>query len=86
MRKRGLIAKIANSLDTKDKCFAKGGGRENEAPDWWKEKFGKDKNSKGEMPTANAATEKSTESMNYSFLIGDVDDIALAPPIFTMKP
>ena len=62
---------------TKDKCFAKGGGRENEAPDWWKEKFGKDKNSKGKMPTANAATEESTESVNYLFLVDDVDDIAL---------
>jgi hypothetical protein len=61
---------------TKDKCFAKGGGRENEAPDWWKEKFGKDKNSKGKTPTANAATEESIESANYSFLADD-DVIAL---------
>ncbi len=62
---------------TKEKCFAKGGGREHEAPDWWKEKFGKDKNSKGKMLTANAATEESTESVNYSFLIDNVNDIVL---------
>jgi len=62
---------------TKPKCFAKGGGRQNEAPEWWKNKFGKDKNLKGKTPTANAPTEESTESANYSFLVDDIDDIAL---------
>jgi hypothetical protein len=26
----------------KENCFVKGGGKEGEAPDWWKKKFGKD--------------------------------------------
>ena len=47
---------------TKENCFAKGGGKESEAPDWWKKKFGKDE-SKG---TATNAVDKEEE--NFAFL------------------
>ena len=46
---------------TKENCFAKGGGKEGEAPDWWKKKFGKDE-SKG---TAANAVEKEEESVAF---------------------
>ena len=61
-------------------CFAPGGGKEGEAPEWWKKKFGsekgKEKETKGK--TANVAEEKEKESTeeNYAFLI-DTDNIAL---------
>ena len=47
---------------TKENCFAKGGGKEGKAPDWWKKKFGKDE-SKG---TAANVVEK--EEQNVAFL------------------
>jgi Reverse transcriptase (RNA-dependent DNA polymerase)/gag-polypeptide of LTR copia-type/GAG-pre-integrase domain len=46
---------------TKENCFAKGGGKESEAPDWWKKKFRKDE-SKG---TAANAAEKEEESVAF---------------------
>lgn len=46
---------------TKEQCFAKGGGKESEAPDWWKKKFGKDK-SKG---TAANATKEDEEEFAF---------------------
>ena len=64
---------------TDEDCFAPGGGKEKEAPEWWKKKFGKgkEKESKGKSPAANVAEDKepNTEE-NYAFLI-DSDDVAL---------
>ena len=39
---------------TKDQCWEKGGGKEGQAPDWWKKK-------KGNKPSANVAENKSPE-------------------------
>ena len=47
---------------TKENCFVKGGGKEGEAPDWWKKKFGKDES----KCTAANAVEKEEE--NFAFL------------------
>jgi hypothetical protein len=64
---------------TSDKCFAPGGGREKEAPEWWKEKYGKGKQAKlkGKSLAANVAEDKeSNMEENYAFLI-DSEDVAL---------
>ncbi len=64
---------------TEDNCFALGGGKESEAPDWWKERFGKGKKSesKGKSSSANVAEDKKPDAEeDYAFLI-DSDDIAL---------
>ena len=45
-----------------DQCYEKGGGKEAEAPDWWKEK--KKQSAKGK--SANAAVEKSDDNSNDS--------------------
>ena len=45
----------------KENCFAKGGGKESEAPEWWKKKFRKDE-SKG---TAANAADKEEESVAF---------------------
>ena len=46
---------------TKENCFAKGGGKDSEAPEWWKKKFRKDE-SKG---TAANAADKEDESVAF---------------------
>ena len=52
---------------TKDSCFSKGGGKEHEAPDWWKQKqAAKAKEPKKE--TANAA-ESSSKSENHAYIV-----------------
>ena len=64
---------------TEDNCFALGGGKESEATDWWKERFGKGKKSesKGKSSSANVAEDKKPDAEeDYAFLI-DSDDIAL---------
>ena len=51
---------------TKESCFSKGGGKEHEAPDWWKQKqAAKAKEPKKE--TANAA-ESSSKSENHAYI------------------
>ncbi|KAF9537563.1 hypothetical protein CPC08DRAFT_824701 [Agrocybe pediades] len=42
-------------------CFAEGGGKEKEAPEWWKKKFGKDKGT----VSANVAEQS---EVNHSFI------------------
>ncbi|TFK38537.1 hypothetical protein BDQ12DRAFT_577994, partial [Crucibulum laeve] len=43
----------------KGDCFAKGGGKENEAPDWWKKK----------TKSANVADKNESDNKNYAFLV-----------------
>jgi len=53
----------------KETCFAKGGGQENDIPDWWKEKQAT-REKKGMDKTANAASKESTKDKddNYALL------------------
>ncbi|KAG5637731.1 hypothetical protein DXG03_004385, partial [Asterophora parasitica] len=72
---------------TQDQCFAEGGGKAGEAPDWWVKKNGKSKG-KGKDKSANT-TKKSQDDANnenYAFLIltdslSDVDYPNVAPAI-----
>ena len=60
-------------------CFAPGGGKEEEAPEWWKKRFGGGKGKEKELnsKTAHVAEEKeSNDEANYTFLI-DTNNIAL---------
>ena len=57
---------------TEDNCFAKGGGKADQAPDWWKErqekaKANKGKGSKGSKESAQAACSHKEEE-NFVFL------------------
>jgi len=64
---------------TNSDCFALGGGKEEEAPEWWKKRFGrgKGKEKESKSKTAHVAEEKeSNDEANYAFLI-DTDNIAL---------
>ena len=64
---------------TEDDCFAPGAGKEQEAPEWWKKRFGggKGKEKESKSKTAHVAEEKeSTDEENYAFLV-DNDNIAL---------
>ncbi|TFK59447.1 hypothetical protein BDN72DRAFT_905840 [Pluteus cervinus] len=55
----------------KEACFAKGGGKEGSAPDWWKKKI-------GDSSSTNV-TDRKDEKQDYAFLAGsdDVDDVSL---------
>jgi len=60
-------------------CFAPGGGKEEEAPEWWKKRFsgGKGKEKELKSKTAHIAEEKeSNDKANCAFLI-DIDHTAL---------
>ena len=59
---------------TKDQCWEKGGGKEGQAPDWWKKK-----NSKGDKNNANSAEDKSDEPEDYAMFASTLpdDDTAL---------
>ena len=64
---------------TEDSCFAPGGGKEQEAPEWWKKRFGSEKGKEKETKskTAHVAEEeRSNDEENYAFLV-DTDNIAL---------
>ncbi|KAF8804227.1 hypothetical protein BYT27DRAFT_7107843, partial [Phlegmacium glaucopus] len=65
---------------TDDNCFEKGGGKEHEAPDWWKEKKKKSQATKGK--SANVVNEKSNivddESDNYAMLTYNLPDNSTA--------
>lgn len=63
---------------TDENCFAPGGGKEKEAPEWWKKKFGDEKGKEKEMKgkTANVAEEKESTEENYAFLI-DTENLVL---------
>ena len=50
---------------TRENCFAKGGGKESEAPDWWKKKFGKDE-SKSTAANAADADEEAVAFLTYT--------------------
>ena len=49
---------------TKDKCWEKGGGKEGQAPDWWK----KSKDKKASANSAEAKTDEKDEPENYAML------------------
>ena len=59
---------------TKDQCWEKGGGKEGQAPDWWKKK-----NSKGDKNNANSAEDKFDEPEDYAMFASTLpdDDTAL---------
>ena len=61
---------------TDESCFAPGGGKEKEAPEWWKKKFGGEKGKEKETKNASVAEEKESTEENYAFLI-DTDNVAL---------
>jgi len=61
---------------THDNCFAKGGGKEHEAPDWWKQKQeAKSKLKETKKETANAATSSSSKcNKNHAYItVGPTD-------------
>jgi len=62
---------------TNDNCFAKGGGKEHEAPDWWKQKQeAKSKETKKE--TANTATSSSSKCENHAYVtVGPTDFVPI---------
>ena len=61
---------------TSENCFAKGGGKEHQAPDWWKQKQeAKGKETK-KMESANAAAESSSKPENHAYLtVGLTDSV-----------
>src|SRR5271168_3495880 len=63
---------------TKESCFAKGGGKESEAPNWWKKKFQKDE-SKSTADADEEAVAFLTYSENFALVItSDFREEALA--------
>ena len=54
---------------TKDQCWEKGGGKEGQAPDWWK-----NKTSKGNKNNANSAEEKPDEPEDYAMFASILPD------------
>jgi hypothetical protein len=55
---------------TKENCFAKGGGKADQAPDWWKERQQKAKEKKELTESANIINDNSAEE-NFAFLAID---------------
>ncbi|KAF8240125.1 hypothetical protein L208DRAFT_1184097, partial [Tricholoma matsutake] len=53
---------------TKDQCWEKGGGKEGQAPEWWKTNKGGKENKKG-LTTINTVEKSDNETMNYVFTI-----------------
>jgi hypothetical protein len=60
-------------------CFAKGGGKEHEAPDWWKQKQeARSKSKETKKETANAATSSSSKCENHAYItVGPTDLVSV---------
>ncbi len=68
---------------TNEKCFAKGGGMEHQAPDWWKQKQ-EAKSKEPKKESANAATASSSKGENHAYVtVGPTDFVPLDDEDFT---
>ena len=62
---------------TNDNCFAKGGGKEHEAPDWWKLKQ-EAKSKEPKKETANVATASLSKRENHAYvMVGPTDFVPI---------
>ena len=63
---------------TNDNCFAKGGGKKHQAPDWWKQKQEAKAKETKKMESANAAVRISLKCKNHAYVtVGPTDFIPL---------
>ena len=63
---------------TDDNCFAKGGGKEHEAPDWWKQKQEAKAKETKKSESANNAAASSSKSENHAYItVGPTDFVPL---------
>ncbi len=63
---------------TNDNCFAKGGGKEHQAPDWWKQKQEAKAKETKKTESANAAAGTSSKCENHAYItVGPTDFIPL---------
>jgi len=63
---------------TNDHCFAKGGGKEHEAPDWWKQKQEAKAKETKKSESANVSTASSSKCENHAYVtVGPADFVPL---------
>jgi len=76
-----LVCKCTNCKlkgHTSDKCFAKGGGMEHQAPDWWKQKQEAKAKETKKLESANAAAQSSSKCENHAYVtVGPTDFVPL---------
>jgi len=54
-------------IKAKESCFAKGGGKEHQAPEWWKQKQ-EAKSKEPKKESANAAAGSSSKPENHAYI------------------
>jgi len=63
---------------TSDNCFAKGGGKEHEAPEWWKQKQEARAKETKKMESVNAAAACLSKCKNHAYVtVGPMDFVPL---------